>query len=120
MVQSNQTNGGASKSLETRIADHKKNQQPYCDHCQRPGHWTSKCRKFAGNKYFNCGKYGHRAKDCRAKKGKDKYKGKKKDKANEKWGDKRTDDQSNVVDEHITFVVNETTEEEMYNFESYD
>ena len=35
-------------------------------------------------------------------------------------GDKRTDDQSNVVDEHITFIVNETTEEEMYNFESYD
>jgi hypothetical protein len=77
-------------------------------------------RSAASLQATNGGKYGHRAKDSHAKKGKDKYKGKKKDKANEKWGDRRTDDQSNVIDEHITFVINETTEEEMYNFESYD
>jgi hypothetical protein len=113
-------NGGTSKSQETRITDHKKNQQLYGNHCQCPGHWTSKCCKFTGNKCFNCGKYGHRAKDCHAKMGKKKYKGKKKDKANEKWGDRRTDNQSNVVDEHITFIINKMTEEEMYNFKSYD
>jgi hypothetical protein len=39
---------------------------------------------------------------------------------NEKGGDKGTDNQSNIVDEHITFIANEVTEEEMYNFESYD
>jgi hypothetical protein len=39
---------------------------------------------------------------------------------NKKGSNKRTDDQSNIVDEHVTFVVDETTEDEMYNFESYD
>ena len=40
MIQNTQATGGTSKSLERRIADHKAKQQPYCDHCQRTGHWT--------------------------------------------------------------------------------
>jgi hypothetical protein len=87
-----------------------------------PASWTLglKVLQFEGNKCFNCGKYSHRGKDCQVKKkGKDKYEGKKKEKANEKGDDKRTDDQSNIVNEHIT-TTNEAIEEEMHNFESYD
>ena len=61
-----------SKSLGDQLSDRKSSLRPYCDHCKRAGHWTS---KFDGNKCHNCGKIGHQQKNCWSKK-----KGKKKEK----------------------------------------
>jgi Zinc knuckle len=58
------------------------------------------------NKCYNCGKMGHCMRDCQAKK---KWKPKKK--ANDKGKGKSTGDQMNMVEEEVTFVI----DEEAYN-----
>jgi GAG-pre-integrase domain/Zinc knuckle len=105
LVKTQNTNG-ASKSLENRITDRKSSLRPYCDHCKRAGHWSSKCRKFDGNKCHNCGKIGHQAKNCWSKK-------KVKDKAKEK---KTGGEQASIAEEYIAFQANE----EQYNFDTFD
>jgi hypothetical protein len=65
------------------------------------------------NKCWNCGKYGHLAKDCRLEK---KYKGK-------KDGKGKGTEESNMGEEHIAFTVNEEpmdVDEELYNFDTFD
>ena len=99
----NQLATGASKSLQAWIS--KLRPKSYCNHCKHSGHWTSKCQKFPSNKCFNCGKYGHMVKDCQLKK--KKWKNKDQDK-----GDNM--DETNNVDEHIIFAV----DEEGYNFDN--
>jgi hypothetical protein len=106
-----QKNNGTRKSLEDRITDHKASIKPYCEHCKRPGHWSSKCHKFAGNKCRNCGKIGHQEKDCWGKK-----KDKEKRKGGNGGGSKKGTEESNVGMEEISFLVNE----ELYNFDTYD
>src|SRR6202789_134191 len=100
-----QNANSASKSLEDRITDRKSSIRPYCEHCKCAGHWTSKCRKFDGNKCHNCGKFGHQAKNCWSKK-------KVKDKGN---GNKKGAEKTNVGEEFITFEA----DEEPYNFDTY-
>src|SRR5262245_7803220 len=106
-----QKSSSTSTSLQNRISDHKASTRPYCEHCKRPRHWTSKCRKNPANKCYNCGKFGHKAKDCWRKK----KKGKEKEK---------NMDTSNVAEveemEEVTFAVIEPVEEEVYNFDTYD
>jgi hypothetical protein len=102
---------GACTSLEDRISDTKLKIQPYCNHCQCTGHWSSKCCKFPENKCHNCRKIGHWARDCRKKKkDKDRDKGKKKD------GNGKAGEQLNVIEEVIAFNI----EEELHNFDTFD
>jgi hypothetical protein len=92
----NQPAASTSRSLEAHIANHKASSEPYCDHCKHAGHWTSKCCKFAGNKW--------------------------KGKSKEKEKDKGNGDKSNMVvdnEEHIAFVV-ELEDKESYNFDTYN
>ena len=97
---------GPSRSLETRLSDRKSSIRPYCDHCRRPGHWTSKCRKIDTNKCWNCGKPGHRAKECWLEK---RDNGKTNGKA-------KGMNESNLGEEEIVFTV----DEEYYNFDTFD
>ena len=98
-----QNTNGTSKSLEDRIMDHKSSIKPYCDHCKCAGHWLSKCHKFDGNKCWKCRKIEHYAKNCWGKK-----------KSKEKH--KKKGDESNMIEEHIVFPM----EEEMLNFDTYN
>jgi hypothetical protein len=110
LVQS-QPSAGPSKTLEARIAGRKSSVQPYCDYCKRAGHWTSKCRQDPKNKCHKCGKGGHHAKDCRSEK---------KERDKNKWKGKEKD-QTNMVEEEVTFVAETATEdEEMYNFDTFE
>jgi hypothetical protein len=61
-----------AKSLKSQISDHKKDIQPYCMYCKKPGHWMKLCRKMLNNKCYNCGKPGHLVRDCRKPKKKKK------------------------------------------------
>jgi hypothetical protein len=121
----NQKTAGSSKSLESRIEDHKSNNHPYCEHCKCTGHWMSKCHKFADNKCKNCGKIGHKVADCwskkkkKEKKDKDKGKGKKNE-------DKRGEEDTNTMVDNELIAIGETynvmdnvNEVEMYNFDTY-
>jgi len=102
---------GPSKSLEARLSNCKSHTCSYCDHCKCPGHWTSKCHKFEGNRCHNCGKVGHQAKDCWLEK---KNKGK-------KDGKGKGTEKSNVVGEQIAFMVDEElVDEELYNFDMFE
>jgi hypothetical protein len=106
----NQANTGPSTSLKTCIDNMKTKQSLYCNHCKRAGHWTSQCHKNPVNRCHNYSKIGHCTKDCRGKK-----RDKDKDKSKEKGKGKATD-QMNLVDEEITFVLNE----EAYNFNTFE
>jgi hypothetical protein len=68
---------------------------PYCNHCQRAGHWTSKCQRIPGNKCHNCGKLEHWARECKKKK-KDRNKDNNKGKRN---GNGKAGEQLNVTEE---------------------
>jgi hypothetical protein len=60
------------------------------------------------NKYYNCGKPGHRAKDCRSKK------------KEKKDRDKQGGEESNMVDQLVMFMADVLMDEEMHNFDMYD
>ena len=102
---------GAKKSLEDQIMYDKSSIKPYCKHCKHTGHWSSKCQRFDGNKCWNCGKIGHKAKDCWGKK---KEKGK--EKKRNKTDTKKDAEKSNLVEEHVAFMV----DDELHNFDTYD
>ena len=71
----------------------------------------SKHHKITANKCFNCGKYGHHTKDIQAKKeDKDKNKGKKGE------GSSGRNNETNVGEEHIVFLV----DEEPHNFDTFN
>jgi len=115
---------GTSNSLSNQISNWKNSLKPWCNNCNRSGHWTSKCQKLACNKCFNCRKFRHRAKDCWAKPKKgdtlDKKKnGKKKKK--QKNADNSKEEQTNTTME-VAFPIEEIDEEnmEMLNFDMYN
>ena len=105
-------NGGSSNSLKARIGKKNLKANVYCEHCKKTGHWTSKCRKLESNKCFNCGKHGHRAKECWAPK---KDKEKDKDKGKGKPTSSKKDKEETMVIDEVAFV----SDEEHYNFDTY-
>jgi len=101
------------KPLEARISTHKNHLHPYCKKCEKPGHWTSNCRKL-GKKCYGCGKLGHLVKNCWGK-------------ARNKKGERNTGGGKTGIKEqeeaHViaaAFLVIEGVDEEMYNFDTYD
>jgi hypothetical protein len=74
------------------------------------GHWSSKGRRFDGNKCRNCEKISHKVKDCWGKR-KEKGKEKKRNETNTNKDAK----ESNLVEEHVTFMV----DNELHNFDTY-
>src|ERR1700723_419999 len=121
-----------SRTLKSRLSG-QTNPRAWCDICEMKGHWTSKCYKRHQNKCYNCGRKGHMAKDCRKKnnswKGKNKAKGYKE---REKWKGKakqnETAEETNIVDEEISFNTEEnpmeghstsSIDDEEHNFDSY-
>ena len=96
--------------------------------------WTSKCYKWNQNKCYNCGREGHMARDCKKKngswKGKSKVRGyKEREKWKGKGKQKETAEETNLVDEEVTFVMEEENPkeenvtsnigDEEHNFDSY-
>src|ERR1700689_947443 len=120
------------RTLKSRISG-QTNPRAWCDICEMKEHWTSKCYKCHQNKCYNCGREGHMAKDRRRKnnswKGKNKAKGYKE---REKWKGKakqnETAEETNIVDEEISFNKEEnpmeghstsSIDDEEHNFDSY-
>jgi hypothetical protein len=75
--------------------------------CKNPANENKKC--------FNCRRLGHFAKDCQLKK-------KDKDKDKGKGGSKgdANNNEAHIVEDEVTFLGTELTEDEVHNSDSYD
>ena len=121
MVTPSKSTKGTSNSLSKRISDRKDQICPWCNNCNHPGHWTSKCHKLTSNKCYNCQKYGHHTKDCwnKAKGGGNSEKKKNwKEKRKVKDPSESKDEQANTTME-VAFPIQEE-DMELHNFSNYD
>jgi len=118
------TTTGTNNSLIKRISTRKDQIQPWCNNCNHPGHWTSKCQRLASNKCYNCGKYGHHTKDCWAKPKKggnnEKRKNWKEKKKGKDNNNNSNDEQTNAVMEVAFPIQVEEDNIEMHNISTYD